>query len=87
MKKYFSLFAFLIFIQQIAFAQPNLPYKNLSLPIGERVKDLLQRMTLEEKFWQMFMIPGDLDNADSSQYTNCIKIISLKKIRQLLAAL
>ena len=36
------------------------PYKNPKLPIEERVSDLLGRMTLEEKFWQMFMIPGDL---------------------------
>ena len=28
----------------------------------QRVQDLLARMTLEEKFWQLFMIPGDLDN-------------------------
>lgn len=27
-------------------------------------------MTPEEKFWQLFMIPGDLDNADSAQYKN-----------------
>ena len=37
------------------------PYKNPKLPTDERVKDLLSRMTPEEKFWQMFMIPGDLD--------------------------
>ena len=36
------------------------PYKNPKLPVEERVSDLLGRMTLEEKFWQMFMIPGDL---------------------------
>src|SRR4029077_8458609 len=30
------------------------------------------RMTIEEKFWQMFMIPGDLDDADTSQYKNGI---------------
>lgn len=36
------------------------PYKNPKLSINERVDDLLGRMTLEEKFWQMFMIPGDL---------------------------
>jgi beta-glucosidase len=36
------------------------PYKNPKLPVEERVQDLLSRMTLEEKFWQMFMIPGDL---------------------------
>src|SRR5262249_49372656 len=37
-------------------------YKNSSLPVNERVADLLSRMTIEEKFWQLFMIPGDLDN-------------------------
>jgi beta-glucosidase len=42
-------------------AQPP-PYRNASLPIDERVADLLGRMTLEEKFWQLFMIPGDLDD-------------------------
>lgn len=30
-------------------AQPKLPYRNSSLPIEERVSDLLSRMTLEEK--------------------------------------
>ncbi|TDO04707.1 glycoside hydrolase family 3 C-terminal domain-containing protein [Sunxiuqinia elliptica] len=35
-------------------------YKNPELSIEERVEDLLERMTLEEKFWQMYMIPGDL---------------------------
>lgn len=26
-----------------------------------KVKDLLGRMTIEEKFWQTYMMPGDLD--------------------------
>jgi len=72
MKKYFFSFTLLIFAQQIVFAQTNLPYKDSSLPVDERVKDLLQRMTPQEKFWQMFMIPGDLDNVDSLQYKNGI---------------
>src|SRR5579862_3824430 len=38
------------------------PYRDAALPIDARVRDLLARMTLEEKFWQLFMIPGDLDN-------------------------
>jgi beta-glucosidase len=37
------------------------PYKNPRLSTDARVKDLLSRMTLEEKFWQLYMIPGDLD--------------------------
>ncbi len=37
-------------------------YKNQDLPIEQRVEDLLSRMTMEEKFWQCFMIPGDLSD-------------------------
>ncbi|HKV51893.1 MAG TPA: glycoside hydrolase family 3 C-terminal domain-containing protein [Gemmatimonadaceae bacterium] len=49
-------------------AQDTLPYRNPALPTDARVRDLLGRMTLEEKFWQVFMIPGDLDDSthDSS---------------------
>lgn len=35
-------------------------YKNPDATIEERVDDLLGRMTMEEKFWQLFMIPGDI---------------------------
>ena len=38
------------------------PYRNAGLPAEARVRDLLSRMTLDEKFWQLFMIPGNLDN-------------------------
>jgi beta-glucosidase len=40
----------------------QLPYRDSTQPVTERVQDLLSRMTLEEKFWQLFMIPGDLDD-------------------------
>ncbi len=29
------------------------------------MRDLLGRMTLEEKFWQLYMTPGDLARADA----------------------
>jgi beta-glucosidase len=45
------------------------PYRDASLPVDARVRDLLGRMTLEEKFWQLFMIPGDLDDP-SHDYAN-----------------
>ncbi len=45
-----------------ALAQPGAPYHDARLPTAERVRDLLGRMTLDEKFWQLFMIPGDLDD-------------------------
>jgi beta-glucosidase len=44
-------------------AGPQAPiYKDASARVEDRVVDLLGRMTLEEKFWQLYMIPGDLDD-------------------------
>lgn len=62
------LFYFICCTPIFVTAQTKLPYKNASLPISLRVKDLVNRMTAEEKFWQLFMIPGDLDNATSQKY-------------------
>ena len=66
------LFFAVFFISSTAFTQTLLPYKNPALPVADRVRDLLSRMTAEEKFWQLFMIPGDLDKGDSLQYKNGI---------------
>ncbi|NOS93786.1 MAG: beta-glucosidase [Cyclobacteriaceae bacterium] len=54
-------------------AQKPVPiYKNPTYSIEERVQDLLQRMKPEEKFWQCFMIPGDLDGATPDQFQHGI---------------
>ncbi len=37
-------------------------YRDPSLPVERRVADLLGRMTPDEKFWQLFMVPGDRDD-------------------------
>lgn len=37
------------------------PYRNAELPVEARVSDLLSRMTLEEKFWQLFMLSTPLE--------------------------
>ncbi|HLY68579.1 MAG TPA: glycoside hydrolase family 3 C-terminal domain-containing protein [Puia sp.] len=50
--------------------QDIMPYKNPSLPIEDRVKDLLKRMTSEEKFWQLFMIPGEIKKGEEEKYKN-----------------
>jgi len=46
-------------------------YRDARRPVGERVRDLVSRMTIEEKFWQMFMIPGDLSDG-KEKYRNGI---------------
>lgn len=62
---------FIFFISHLAVAQ-QAAYKNASLPLDMRVNDLLSRMTQEEKAWQLFMIPGDLDAVEPGQYVNGI---------------
>ena len=39
------------------------PYRNARLSVERRVRDLVGRMTLEEKFWQLFMAPWDSADA------------------------
>ncbi len=60
------MLSFLFCLPASVFAQV-LPYKNAILPISQRVNDLLQRMTPEEKFRQLFMVPGELGK-DSALY-------------------
>ncbi len=48
--------------QRAATAEGTPPYRDARLPIGTRVRDLVARMTPEEMFWQLFMIPGSLDD-------------------------
>jgi beta-glucosidase len=38
-------------------------YKQSHLPVETRVQDLLSRMSLEEKFWQLFMLSTRLDGS------------------------
>src|SRR5574338_448880 len=45
-----------------ATAQAAPPYRDATRPIDTRVQDLLARMTPAEKFWQLYMSPGNLDD-------------------------
>ena len=63
------LLGLLIGAAQAGAQAPSAPYRNATLPVEERVRDLLGRMTLDEKFWQLFMIPGSLDDP-SHDYSN-----------------
>jgi beta-glucosidase len=46
----------------LAAQTPTLVYRDPAAPVEARVADLLSRMTLEEKFWQLYMSPGSLDD-------------------------
>ncbi|HKO82061.1 MAG TPA: glycoside hydrolase family 3 N-terminal domain-containing protein, partial [Chitinophagaceae bacterium] len=81
MKKINFAFLFLLLTVNSLFSQTTPAYKQPDLPIEERVKDLLQRMTPEEKFWQLFMIPGDLGN-DPSRYKNGIFGFQVNTVQQ-----
>jgi len=71
MGKQVLLFFFLLLAaNRVAFSQGIPVYKDPKQPVEKRVRDLVSRMTPEEKFWQLFMIPGDLDKANPTQYKN-----------------
>src|SRR5579872_2946246 len=62
-----ALVVSLMFTGAAARAQQPL-YKNSKVPTAERVRDLLGRMTLEEKFWQLWMVPGEVDAGSRATY-------------------
>lgn len=66
------LFIFLLLLlPAICFAGGQPAYKNASLSPDVRARDLLARMTTEEKFWQLFMISEDF-GGDTTKYHNGI---------------
>src|SRR6188768_1695960 len=81
MRNFYSLLLLIIGVANHSAAQSLPDYKRPDLPIETRVKDLLQRMTPEEKFWQLFMIPGDLGK-DPAQYKNGIFGFQVNTVQQ-----
>ncbi len=53
-----------------AFSQKLPVYKDSTQPIERRVSDLLSRMSPEEKFYQLFMIPGEIPAGEEERYRN-----------------
>ncbi|MBK8846982.1 MAG: glycoside hydrolase family 3 C-terminal domain-containing protein [Bacteroidetes bacterium] len=47
-------------------------YKNPNQPAALRIEDLLQRMTPEEKFWQLFMIHDEIKSGEEEKYKSGI---------------
>ena len=58
MSKYFLVAISLLLATQAASAQSPLPYRDATLPIEQRVDDLLSRMTVEEKAGQLNQLSG-----------------------------
>ena len=69
MKKF--IFPVVLFCSFNVFSQEK-AYKNPKLSSEERARDLLSRMTPEEKFWQLFMIPGEINPGDEGKFKNGI---------------
>lgn len=65
MKNFTLLFVLLC----IGFQSNSQIYKDSTASIDSRVNDLISRMTAEEKFWQLFMIPGDLSEGKEKYKT------------------
>ena len=72
MKKIAIVLAAILVARAPGFAQSIPVYKDSSQPIPQRVSDLLSKMTVEEKFWQLFMIPGDIPPGEEEKYRNGI---------------
>ena len=62
------LLAMFGFFTQSLSAKEKYPYKDKTLPVEVRVKDLVSRMTIEEKFWQVYMMPGDMSSLASEKF-------------------
>lgn len=45
-------------------APASAPYRDPRLAVDARVRDLVARMTPDEKFWQLYLSPGDRDNPE-----------------------
>ncbi|HET8650067.1 MAG TPA: glycoside hydrolase family 3 N-terminal domain-containing protein, partial [Gemmatimonadales bacterium] len=71
LSKRLALVALLALPGRAVAQSPLPPYRNPRLPVAERVQDLLSRMTIDEKFWQLFAVPGDLDDS-SDDYSHGI---------------
>lgn len=53
-------------------------FKNSEVAVEKRVEDLLQRMTIEEKFFQLFMIPESFDE-NPDRFRNGIFGLQIRK--------
>jgi beta-glucosidase len=70
-RRHLIIHFFFIFLSSSALTQEISLYRNSLMPTETRIQDLISRMTPEEKFWQLFMIPDNLDSG-KEKYRNGI---------------
>ncbi len=67
------LTGFVVLVLGVGVAQETVPlYKQAAVPVDRRVADLVSKMTVEEKFWQLFMCPGDFAPRTEQNYLHGI---------------
>lgn len=66
MHRHLIIFCFLVKIACTTYGQALLPYQSKNYTTQQRVSDLMQRMSLREKWMQLFMVPGDLKFNESA---------------------
>jgi len=81
--KFFLCLILVLLLNADAICQNKYPYKDANLPVEKRIKDLLKRMTLDEKIQQMDMYSGR-DIADTTG-TGTLTF-SEKKLEEVIAA-
>lgn len=79
--KVFLLTTVILLIAFSCKQEDKITYKNPDASIEERVDDLLSRMTLEEKFWQLWMTGGDL-SIGKDKYEHSICGMNLRSQRE-----
>ncbi|KUJ60401.1 glycoside hydrolase family 3 [Flavobacteriaceae bacterium CRH] len=79
MKKTAIIFVMAVGFFNQGYSQKKYPYQDAKLPVEDRVKDLLSRMSLEEKVRQMDMYKGEFfkDKEDFSKSKSDLKIGNL----------
>ena len=85
--KFINLYLFLISIPLLSNSQSTeryaYPYKNPSLPVEQRISDLISRMTLVEKIRQLDMYRGsEIADIDEYSHQSALSTTKMEKVIQ-----
>lgn len=79
-KLFLSIFFTTVFFFGMSCNDKTANYKDPELPIDERVKDLLSRMTLEEKAWQMVSVNNEVKDSIEISVDGIINVDKVKSL-------